>query len=151
MTEEHKAKMKQGRADAKAGIVKPAKIVKPKVKKIMTDELKEKMKQGRIKAKELNDSLPEELKKHRKKREVKVKKTKVKYKYGDKITVYLTNNEKDSYDFFKPIREAYRAKGNYKDYQKLLTLISNPAFCKDVHWIRSQVAFACNVEVMPCI
>ena len=102
MTEEHKQKLREGRARAKL----EGRVRKPKEKKVKTP----------------------------------VDKTRA-------IVVHLTGKEQDSYDFFTPIRKAYRNSGNYAGYPKILKELSASPFNKNPRKLREILQGYCKIEV----
>jgi len=135
MTEEHKEKIRIGKQNAKLGIKKP---VVEKVRMPMSEEHKAKIKAGHAKAK-----LEGRVRKPRVTRE---KQSTSKFS-SDKITVHVTGKETNSYDFFKPIRSAYRDRKNYKDISKILNEISNSVWNTDVHKIIELLRYHCDVVI----
>ncbi len=97
----------------------------------MTEELKQKLREGRERAKA----------------EGRVRKPRKSAK-AKKIVVFITGKEKDSYDFFKPIRLAYREVHNYKGYLPILKGIQNPSFWENPLRIKNYIEQFCDVRVI---
>lgn len=138
MTEEHKEKLRIGRENAKKGIKKVV-VEKPKVErqyKPLTEEHKAKLRAGREKAK-LEGKV-------RKPRVTKEKKDKAKFS-NKRITIILSGKETNSFDFYAPIREAYRSAKNYKDISKILKEISNSVWNTNPHKIIELLHSYCEV------
>lgn len=96
--------------------------------RVLTEEHKKAMQEARIKAREerLAKGLPVRI----------TKKMKAsRYKNG-KLVVQITGKEKNAFDFFNPIRYAYRREGNYCDYQKLLIKITQKDIWENVGLIK---------------
>jgi len=101
--------------------------------RVLTEEHKKAMQDARIKAREEKIAKGEPLRKTKKMKAAQYK--------NDKIVVEITGKEKNAFDFFNPIRYAYRRLGFYKStYQKILIKITQKDIWENVVLIKRALA-----------
>lgn len=101
----------------------------------MTEEHKQKLKEGR------------EKRRLEKANGTYVKKVKVE-KEKSKPVVFITNKEKNAFDFFKSIRLAFRKEGNYILEKKVLKEITDKDWWQNVSWIKNVLSKYVDFEIV---
>lgn len=104
----------------------------------LTEERKKAMAEGRRKAREekLAKGLP-------------LRQKKVKLSKTDKPVMIINGKEKDAFDFFQPIRIAFRTRHIYTMSEKIIKEITDPRIWQNVEYIKRTLEKYVTIEVKP--